>query len=311
MCQHAPKAVTREGIARSEGFTLIELLVVISIIAMLIALLLPALGLARTVANNAIGTSNHRQILVATHAFQSDFGHLPAPHRASALSGQGPNDSSFWMSFSTDFYVADDAQRFFGDELLDAGYLSSGEAFSDPGLDQHLSAPSGVWDIVPWNQHPDLDDLRDWGFQTNYGVNMFMLNSSLNRGKLGNYPAGVKGLWEPATSFNKLHFDAFESPSENAWMMDLAWADAPNRAGGPRWDMADRQGQKIFGFADGHAALIPFEAHTEDANVFWNGGAFSDWDASYSDTFLDRLWNVRHRDPAGGNWNNGWDLSHF
>ena len=50
------------GIRRTLGFTLIELLVVISIIALLIAILLPALGAARVSARDSQSLSNVRQI---------------------------------------------------------------------------------------------------------------------------------------------------------------------------------------------------------------------------------------------------------
>jgi prepilin-type N-terminal cleavage/methylation domain-containing protein/prepilin-type processing-associated H-X9-DG protein len=56
-------------IVRRKGFTLVELLVVISIIAVLVALLLPSLGRARDAARDAVCKSNLRQIGIGLYTY--------------------------------------------------------------------------------------------------------------------------------------------------------------------------------------------------------------------------------------------------
>ena len=58
---------------RKKGFTIVELLVVVSIIALLIGILLPAIGKARDKARTTTSVSNLRQLAVAHNAYAGDW----------------------------------------------------------------------------------------------------------------------------------------------------------------------------------------------------------------------------------------------
>lgn len=109
------------------AFTLIELLVVISIIALLVAILLPALTAAREIAKRTQCMSNLRQVAIGSNSYAVDHnGVLPQVFRERTTPGNWRPAWTWWMFDSSGYYGLG--------SLFDGGYVSDPRAMYCPSM---------------------------------------------------------------------------------------------------------------------------------------------------------------------------------
>ena len=119
------------------GFTLIELLVVIAIIAILAAMLLPALSKAKDKAKAIQCLSNLRQISLGSTMYRND--NEGTLHPLNFQGGSSIMPSAF--KFSTNTYVVPDPNDFWWqDQLREEGYCPAGNIFDCPTEVQNIGS---------------------------------------------------------------------------------------------------------------------------------------------------------------------------
>lgn len=120
------------------GFTLIELLVVIAVIALLVAVLLPALGAARRTARAIVCIANMAQVGNASAVYTSDYKEavVPSYNMTGVLGGAGRPFDGWAPIFDRDGYIIAGEQTrksgFYCPETFDKEGVATGQTGDDP-----------------------------------------------------------------------------------------------------------------------------------------------------------------------------------
>jgi len=135
--------------SHTAGFTLVELLVVISIIALLVAILLPALNKARQQAQGAVCLTNLHQLGLATYLYRDDYeDYLPRG-----------NWVVFWYELLMPYLGAEYAQADGDYRKIDIFHCPSwpNDGLGTGGIPNSLQTLTYVINSVTFDDRNDLD----------------------------------------------------------------------------------------------------------------------------------------------------------
>jgi len=243
---------------RARAFTLIELLVVVSIIALLIGILLPALGRARHAAQVTQDLSQLRQMETAHHAYMTDNGgtliNAGLPHGTASTSQE-----LAWITSLRDYYR---------DELVARSPLDESPHW--PGGEPVPNTPGQAYRQTSYGINNFLSDVKrngrnPWGGSAWTALDRIIVKRSPT--ELVHFlPMAYEGDFAGADHPHAESWDAFGGGGDT--VAKLAGRQVQlNAVGGEQGTFEARAN---WGYLDGHAETQAFGEvyQREDTNQF-------------------------------------------
>lgn len=234
------------------AFTLVELLVVIGIIAVLISLLLPALGKAKDSSKTLTCQSNIRQQLLAQHAYAADNKGKFAAHI------EPWPDCVFWGPFKPGglYYLEGYDRSNLNTAMFGNKYLNSPTVMICPRLTHYADFEGMGYYADPYTQSGGVGG---WGSTTDYRMSPYAWYAGW-RPVVSRASPTIYSTLKPSMVVGESQWPmtSREAKSTAAMVAHLMYEEAwPNHGGvGPNWYASRHPVTEMpVGYGDGHVEL--------------------------------------------------------
>ncbi len=276
MLMNTMRRVNSRGLF-SRGFTLIELLVVIAVIALLIGLLLPAVGRARKSGWLVKSLSNVRGIGTANFTYQSDWKGYSA---FAAVKGRNGGGRGQWRETPTDLpQLSGVASWCFGGKENDgywvAGANAFGGAFDFESADRPLNRYMSNDTLYPYEQISEGMIPANAPIRTEFDLNYFRDPSdkaSLQQNWAYNAdPTNTRRLRVSTALLSGEQISSYDDVG-TSYHMNFKWFDwvYQRTSGTNRFGRAWFRGMRVFRQADGISPSRFVFVHDQYADLIAN-----------------------------------------